>query len=443
MKQNRLSTLFYAGFTVMELSYLYILASLLDGPVYSFILMLLLYPFALLSKLALPRSVFSRRLIFTLEVVPVTLVILLVTGERLVSSLATGPADIQGIILRTGLCGFIWLMGYTLYRKRVNFHTVTFRLQIGIIAVMALSQIAGRSSLVFLFFMIAPVALFLARWSSSFSYGATVLRTPSPKHLLLAAASVMLSGTALILLFSPGVVVSWLGDIGGGISDWATAPQKPATEPSTPSIPSKSGFFNCRPRTETGGISPSESPSNMSGGTTWIDNMVIWIIIVTIFIAIVVLIAFAFRRRSARRKAHSVEQAPFQIQMVSLGVIRSLISLLPQLLNKLWIWLISLFNRYRKHPESSEEALISIRALYRNLLRWADRQGVARVPSQTPIEHLLIMEQRFPQQHDDLKQVVDLYLLSRYSRQPIFQEEFDRARKAWQRALAYSPSSGK
>jgi hypothetical protein len=104
-----------------------------------------------------------------------------------------------------------------------------------------------------------------------------------------------------------------------------------------------------------------------------------------------------------------------------------------QLLKKLWLWLTSLFQRWRKRPKLAEESLISIRDLYRNLLRWADKQGIARAPAQTPLEHLELLEHKFPQQQDDLKQITEAYLLTRYGQKPISQEEFDRVKKAWQR----------
>lgn len=440
MKSTRLSTLFYFGFMAMELSYLYILTSLLDGPIYTLILMLLLYPFALLSKLALPRLVSLHQLRLTLEITLITLVILLVTGERLINSSATEQASALDIILQIGLCGFIWLMGYTAPYKQVNYTTVSFRLQIGFIAVMV-SQVAGSSLPVFLFFGMAPVALFLARWSSSLSRGANALRTPNPRHLLLAVISVMLSGTALIILFSPALARDIIGDIGGEISNWVEAPQESADNPST--SPKHELFgCSCNRQTQTEEISPSEpSPSipSASGDTTWIDYLIISIIFFAIFLALVALMAFTLRlrRRKTRRKAHRMESMPFQIRKIPLSMLRSLTSLFPQLVRKLWLWLTTLFQRWKKPPAPSEETLISIRALYRNLLRWAARQGVARLPSQTPMEHLLLLEQRFPQQQADLKQVVDMYLLGRYSQKPVSQEEFDRARKAWQRAVAY------
>ncbi|MGB2853620.1 MAG: hypothetical protein WBC55_04125, partial [Dehalococcoidia bacterium] len=204
MRLTRLSVLFYFTFLGMELSYLYLLASLLSGPIYTVVLMLLLYPLALLLKLTLPRSAFPHRLRFTLEIVLVTLVILLVVGERLATSLAAGQADVLGIILRMGFCGLTWGLGHTVPHEEVKYSSVAFRLQIGVIAVLVFSQLVGSVPPVFLFFLLAPLALFLARWTSSFSRGATALRSPNLSHLLLAGASVMVPGTALILLLSPG-----------------------------------------------------------------------------------------------------------------------------------------------------------------------------------------------------------------------------------------------
>jgi len=436
MGPTRPSTLFYLAFLGMELSYLYLLASLLGGPIYTLILMLLLYLLALFSKLALPRSAFSHRLRFSLEVALVTLVILLVAVERLLSSLATGQADILGIILRMGFCGLIWLLGYTVPQEKVNYSTISFRLQMGILAVLIFSQVTGSAPPVFLFFLLAPLALFLARWATSISHGATALRSPNLGHSLLAGASAMVPGTALILLLSPEVahaIVDWLSNISMKLSDWLEARHKAAA---TPSGEFKFNFScSMRPEEVVPPLTPMPHPPP-SEEATGISPVVIWIIAFVIFLAIITLIAFALRRRKGRRKPLPIEPVRFQIRIVSLNMLRSLISLFPQLLKKLWLWLTSLFQRWRKRPKPSEEALISIRALYRSLLRWAARQGVARMPSQTPLEHLVLLEQRFPQQQDDLKQIAEVYLLARYGQRPTSQEEFHRVKKTWQRTVA-------
>jgi hypothetical protein len=435
MRPTRTSTLFYFAFLGMEMCYLYLLASLFSIPAYILILMLLLYPLALFSKL-IPHSTFPHRLRPGLELALVILVILVVAGERLLSTLAIGQADVFGIVLRMGFCGLTWLLGHTVPHEQVNYSTIAFRLQMGILAVLIFSQVAGSAPPVFLFFLLAPLALLLARWASSFSHGATVLRSPNLSHLLLAGAGVMVPGMALILILSPEVaraIVIWLGNILMKLSDWSMAQQQAAANPH----PGFKFDFSCSMRPEQAVPPPSPMPPPSSEGAAGINPVVIWIIVFIIFLAIVAIIAFALRRRKGRRTARPTEPVRFQLRMVSLGVLRSLLYLFPQLLKKLWFLLIVLFQRWRKRPKQPEESLISIRALYRNLLRWAARQGVARILSQTPLEHLELLEQGFPEQQDDLKQITEAYLLARYSQKPTSQEEFHRVKKAWQRTVAY------
>ena len=443
MRPTRPSTLLFFAFMGMELSYLYLLASLLGGPAYTLILMLLLYPSAFLTRFV-PQSNIPHRLRFGLEMSLVVLVILVVAGERLLSSLATGQADIFGIVLRMSFCGLTWLLGHTVPSERVNYFTAAFRLQIGLLTVLIFSQIAGSAPPVFLFFLLAPLALFLARWASSFSHGANVLRSPNPGHLLFAGASVMVPGMALILLLSPGVahaIVDWLKNIFLKLSDWLDAQHKAAATPS-----GEFKFdFSCSMRPEQAVPPPTTPmPPSSTEGATGISPVFIWIIVFVIFLAIVALIAFALRRHKGRRTTPSTEPVRFQLRMVSLGMLRSLLYLFPQLLRKLWLWLTSLFQRWKKRPKLSEEPLISIRALYRNLLRWAAKQGVAHVATQTPLEHLELLLQKFPQQQEDLKQITEAYLLARYSQKPISRGEFDRVKKACQRTVtSYTPSQAK
>ncbi|MDH5696436.1 MAG: DUF4129 domain-containing protein, partial [Dehalococcoidia bacterium] len=240
-----------------------------------------------------------------------------------------------------------------------------------------------------------------------------------------------------ILLFSPGMaraIVNWLGNIATKLDDWLMAQHEAAAV-----LPGEFRFdFGCS-RLPAGEetVPPSSTPELPPGDGSGISPVVIWVIVFGILAAIVALVIFTLRRRKARRKAQPLEPVRFQIRTVSLNMLQSLISLFPQLLKKLWLWLASLFKRWRKRAKPSEEALISIRALYRSLLRWAARQGLARLPHQTPLEHLVLLEQGFPQQQDDLRQITDAYLLARYSQKTLSQEHFDRARDAWRNIVAY------
>jgi hypothetical protein len=438
MSRNRPSTLFYLALMGMELTYLYLLGSLLGGPAYILTLSLLLYPVALISKIVLFRLVVSHRLRFGLELAFVVSVILLVAGERLFSSLAVGQPDVPGILLRLGFCALTWLLGYSVPREQVNYPTIAFRLQIAVVAVLIFAQISGSTPLVFLFFLLAPLALFLARWASSVSHRAAALRSPDFRHMALSGATVMVPGIALILLFSPGVakgIVDWLRSIFLGVSNWLEGQHEAAA---TPSGESKFSFGCMRPEQaispDQGILPPAVASPPLEGAG--ISPIVIWIVVAAVSLAIVVLIAFALRRRKARSKVSAVEPVRFQIRMISLSMIRSLIGLLPWLVERVWLWLRGLFMRWKRPRRPPEEALDSLRALYRSLLRWAARQGVGRVPSQTPLEHLVLLEQRFPQWQNDLRLVTEAYLVARYSEQSVGPGEFDRARGAWQRVVA-------
>lgn len=426
MKPARLSNLFYLGLLAMELSYLYILASLLGGPAYAVFLVLLTYPIALLGKLVLPRLLSPRWLRLGLELALAALVTALA---------ALAQPEVSGIILCVSLCGLSWLLGRTVPRQRVNYPTIALRLQIGVLAVLVFSQIAGSAPPVFLFFLLVPLALFLARWVSSFSRGASVLRSPNVGHLFLGSAVVIVPGTAIVMASSPEVArafVNWLKNVFTNLSEWVEAQNRAASE--------ITGDFNfsCSLRPDEGGSSSSSSanlPIDAAGGGS---PIVLWIMGGVILLAIVLLIIFSLRRRrkARRKKAPTAEPTPFQIRTASLSIFRSLLAFFPRLARQLWLWLKSLLRKWRRRPTPSEEALISIRALYRNLLRWASKQGLARLPWQTPLEHLALLEERFPQRQDSLKRFTEAYLAARYGRGSVSPEEFESAREAWRRAVA-------
>lgn len=433
MKASRLFTMFYVTLAVGELVYLYLMASLLGGPVYSIVLMLLLYPIALLSGLNLLDL--KQRYSFRLEAGWVTLVILVVAGERLFSSLAAGQPDVFGIIVRMGLCGLTWWLGHTVPHGEVKYSTICFRFQIGAIVTLLFAQVSGSPLSVFLFFIPAILALFFARWSSSLSGTSSLLHSPGIKYMLLAEIAVIVPGIALMMAFSPGAaraLVSWLGNISAMLSGWLAQQQQPASNPQPEiNLPISCGM---RPQEDI----PANTPLPPSSeGATVISPVVIWLIAFFIFLGILAFILFSLRRVKTRSNRPS-QRVALEIRMVSLGLLRNLISFFPQLFKRMYQLLRLLFRRRRKQLAPSEESVSSVRALYRNLLRWAARQGIARLPSQTPLEHLALLEQRYPAQRDSLELIGGVYLKARYSQKPSSAEELESAKKAWQSTLAYS-----
>jgi hypothetical protein len=422
--RDRTLLLLYIALAAMELSYLYLLGSLLDGPVYRLVLVLLLYPIALVMN----RWDLPYRLRFPLEIIAVTVIVLAVAGGHFYNSLAAGHADAAGILLRAGLCGLTWWLGHSVPGEDLRYPAVALRLQAGIIAILVLSQITGLVMPAILFFLLAPPVLLLAAWAGSLGRGAALLGSVRPGHLLLAAGSAIVPGAALVFILSPKVartLLAWLGNVLSAFSGWIVGQQ------SAEGTPHQIFSFSCAVRPEASSSLPEPVPSLSTGGGADIPA-VVWIIAAAVLLALLVLIALTLRKNGVRRRSRPGRVAA-RISAVSAGSLLGLFSFLALLPGKLWHWFISLWKKFKKGPAPSAEPLLSVRALYRSLLRWAEGQGLARPPAQTPLEHLGVLSRHFPERETDLRLVTEAYLIARYSREPTPPEVFDLAAAAWQR----------
>jgi hypothetical protein len=433
----QLSSLYYFGFIGMELSYLYVLASLFNGPAYIIVLILSLYPLALLFKLTSASHV-SHRLRSWLELSSLVLIVLLVAGERLLNTVETGQPDIGGIVLRMGLCGITWLLGHSVPIDKVKFSTVAFRFQMGFLALMIASQVANRILPVFLFFLLSPLALSLAHCLISISRGANVIRIPNIGQLLLTGASVIVPGIAVILLFSPDMaraILNWLWNISMVVMDWMDAQYKAGI---TQSTATKFNFnFSCNILPGQASAPAADLPPPSARTDTQTSPIFVWIVAFIIFLVMVTFIAYAIKGRGGDRKAPQAKPVKFQLSTFSLDIFQNILSFFPRLPRKLWLWLKSLFERLGGRSIQSGPHLISIRVLYCNLLNWTARHGMARVLSQTPLEHLSLLEQKFPGQQENLRTIIEGYILVRYSRKSISREQFSTIKEAWHRIATY------
>jgi hypothetical protein len=423
--KDRTFLMLYLALSAMELSYLYLLGSLLDGPVYSLVLVLLLYPVALVMN----RWDLPYRLRFPLEISAATVIVLAVAGGYFYTSLAAGHADAAGILLRAGLCGLTWWLGHSVPGDDLRYPAVALRFQAGIIAILVLSQITGQVVPVILFFLLAPPVLLLTAWASSLVRGAALLGSVRPGHLLLAAGSAIVPGAVLVFVLSPEVVrtlLAWLGNIFSALSGWIVGQQ------SVEGTPPQPFSFSCAVRPEASSSPSQPLPSLPADGSADIPAIV-WIIAAAALLGLLVVIALTLRKNGVRRHNRPGRVAS-RISAVSASSLLGLFSFLFLLPGKLWHWFISLRQRFNKGPAPSTEPLSSVRALYRSLLRWSEEQGLSRPPAQTPLEHLGVLSRHFPKLETDLKLVTEAYLLARYSRESIPSEVFDRAAAAWHRA---------
>jgi hypothetical protein len=283
-----------------------------------------------------------------------------------------------------------------------------------------------------MFFIWAPPVLLLTAWASSLERGASLLASVRLGHLFLAAGSAIIPGALLVFILSPEVVrmiLSWLGNIFSVLSGWIVGQQ--AAEGTVHQLFS----FSCAVRPEASS-STSEPVSSLpvSGGAADIPS-VVWIITSIALLGLLVFIALSLRKNGVKRPPIPGRVAA-RISTVSGSSLLGLFSFLALLPKRLWRWFLSLWQRIKIGPAPAVEPLSSVRALYRSLLRWAEGQGLARSPAQTPLEHLGVLTERFPGRESGLKEVTEAYLLARYSREPVPPEVFDRAAAAWQRTLS-------
>ncbi len=78
-------------------------------------------------------------------------------------------------------------------------------------------------------------------------------------------------------------------------------------------------------------------------------------------------------------------------------------------------------------------AAISVRYIYANVIRLAERRGFPRPPAKTPNEFLPILVQAFPENEADLKRLTEAYVKVHYGELPADRQELDELRACWER----------
>jgi len=78
-------------------------------------------------------------------------------------------------------------------------------------------------------------------------------------------------------------------------------------------------------------------------------------------------------------------------------------------------------------------AAVSVRAIYANVIRLAERQGFPRPPARTPYEFLPTLARAFPGHEADLARVTEAYVRVHYGELPVTREELEALRACWDR----------
>lgn len=434
-KTRLLPTAMYATAIGMELCCLYFgLVLLRDSLGLSYIsltFILLLHPLSFLLKLAATKWTNIPRQRLALAVVFSIAIVLVVTALAIHEMLTAGyPA--AGVGFQIGFCGLAWWLGNTLVRRETNYHYICFRFQIGILALLVLALAEGSILLpVILFFILAVFALASARRESSLSNSQGTLVSTRPWQVILGSAAVLVPAVCIFLALSPDVarsIMQWLSMAMSSITSiLALAPVPPPTKPIEFN-------FSCSIKPEEGMLPPSVTPSPPDA-LTEISPIVFWLIIFAVLICVLCLILLTIKKIKAHRQSVSGKMAGVETSQITLDLFAELSGLLQKIRRKLWYYLLFVlklasFSRFRQVP--ADESAPSVRALYRNLLHWAAVQALPRAQSQTPLEYLKVLCQKFPQKDTELRLITNVYVQVRYSRSPAISKEFEAVKKAWE-----------
>jgi hypothetical protein len=400
----------------------------------SFTLILLLYPFSLAFRLITIRPSDGSRLSPVFAAGAGIVLVSFVTGLALRDVLTTGyPAG--GVVLQVGFCGLSWWLGSTLVLEEPNYQHICLRFQVGMLILLVLGAAVNRTFLpIVFFFTLAVITLALARREISRSGTIGVLQAPRAKHMILGSVGLLLPATFIILVLSPDVaraIVQGLSIAGHWVSDLFGS-YKP---PRTGGQPLPFNFScSCRVAQEKGEIPSLTQPPEGAPHET--NPVVFWLVIIVVFIIVLRLILLTVRRIRARRQGRSAQGMEIETTQIPLSLLKGLLNSLKAIRKRLRDFLLSVLRLgrgIRFRPPSGDESLESIRHLYRSFLKWTASQALPRAPSQTPFEYLKVLYRQLPHRYEEMQVITNIYVQARYSCDTITEEDFETAKKAWQR----------
>lgn len=414
----------------MEMCYLYVAAALIRQNLQlddiSFSLMLALYPISFFARLLLSRSVrFSSRAFVVTTALGIVLVS--VTAALATWRILSAGYPVIDAILPIGISGVAWWLGGSLVRAEISYPYACVRFQIGTIALLLLAAMDGNTFIpVVLFFLLAALALALTRWESSAASSTGVLRPVSAGTLLLSSFTMLVPGLIIFLLLSPGIaqaIVRWLLTLLSMIK--VTTPP-----PDTSTAPQTGWSFSCSLKPEENAPLPKPPPS---AGDEPMSPVVLWFIVFAVFLAVLILIPFMLNKLRLRRETQPDYLTGVETTSITLDLRQRLVAFFKSIIAQLIRVLRYVFRLRPANQGREDEATLTTRAIYRNLLHWAAKQDLPRAQSQTPWEYLKALSRRFPQNDRELALITDVYVTTRYSRHSTTSGLLDTVRRAWQK----------
>ena len=167
-----------------------------------------------------------------------------------------------------------------------------------------------------------------------------------------------------------------------------------------------------------------------------------WLILLLTGLSILAIILLTIRKRKSRRHLTQPETSTdFETTKVSASLLSELAAFFKGVGKWLWQAILSLLRRRSDTGTVTAyggDPGLSVRALYRHLLDWAAKRGLPREQTQTPLEYLKTLCQKFPEKDKELAFITDVYVQARYGRRPVSNAEAEAIGQAWQ-AISLSP----
>ncbi len=433
MSRTRSSLAVYFAAMGAELCVLYLGLSILKEQIglsyLAFTLILLIYLVSLIFKMMAGGLIISRKGYLILTGSLGAALALTVAGMAIHDTLSAGYA-VGGVVIQFVFIGLAWWLGQTLIREEFSYKYICFRLQVGILILLALAAAVGSAfPIIILFFILATIALVLAQRTSSQTKTQGILAPYQAKHVLIGGLFLFIPSLILILAVSPKAaqdihqVFSSLGNFFGNL----LGPYQPPSPNSAPEF-----NFSCsfKPSGEESGTpAPSPIPDSTSS-----SGLFFWLMVLILAILAVLLIALTIRAIKSRKQIRPVNLKEVEIKPYPPGIWPAIAGFFHKIAQKIRYYFAYflrrlLFNRRRASVEV--EAMASIRDIYRNFLRWSARQISPRTKSQTPLEYLKFLHLKLPQREKELKVITEVYIKARYSHRQVSEAEFKSARQAW------------
>jgi hypothetical protein len=441
MSRNRLLLAMYVTTMGMEMVCLYVGLALIRehlGLGYlAFVLILILYPLSFLLRMGTTKSLYisKRSLVFTL--VALIVVVVGVAAPAIWQVLSAAGYSAFGAVLQIGFSGIAWWLGYSLARRKISYQYMCTRFQIAIPVLLVLTVTQGGSFFtVVIFFILAVLALALTRWQDSASGSTGVLRSFRPWPVLLCSLGTIVLSVIIFFVLSPDAartIIGWLSASGGSISHFFGL--------DNPVSPGEGRIFDFSCAPKPSGEVTIPTPPQPPNSPTQTSPVTGWIVMSIILIAVLILIVLTVRRLRIQRRARPADLSEVETTRVSLSLFGGLMDWLKKMVKRPWYFLLSLLRRGRSarlRRTVIDEPVMSVRALYTNLLRWSAKKGLPRAQSQTPLEYLRVLCQRFPRKVEEMTVVTNIYLQARYSRGPTSGADFETAKQAWRRIKSAS-----